>query len=160
MNRFTEISQIGIVARDKQKVIANMREVFGAEPDQCTVCKVTPESAGHYYGEPGNFTAELLFYRFANIEIEFMIPVEGENIWTDWIEEHGEGIHHMLFNVDSFAGAVQDMAAKGIEMIQDGPSTLAPGRRWGYFGSYGKLGFIFEIKNSKEILQDPTAENR
>ena len=150
-NRFTEISQIGIVARDKERVIANMRDVFGVEPDQCTVCSVTSEKQnGNYYGEPGDFEADLLFYRFANVELEFMVPRHGKNIWSDWLEEHGEGLHHMLFNVDSFDGAVADMKEKGIPLIQDGPSTLQAGLRWGYFDGYEKLGFILEVKNTKE----------
>ncbi|MBR5471741.1 MAG: VOC family protein [Oscillibacter sp.] len=151
--RFTEISQVGIVARDKEKVIANMREVFGAEPDQCTVCKVSPaENNGNYYGEPGDFEADLLFYNFANLQIEYMIPRHGKNIWSDWMDEHGEGIHHVLFNVDSFDGAVADMKEKGIDLIQDGPSTLKKGLHWGYFDGYDKVGFVFEVKNTKEKL--------
>lgn len=149
--RFTEISQVGIVARDKEKVLANMREVFGAEPDQCTICAISPDgNKGNYYGEPADYEAELLFYDFAKVQLEFIIPLHGKNIWSDWIEEHGEGIHHVLFNVDSFDGAVADMKEKGIELIQDGPSTLNKKLRWGYFGSYEKLGFIFEMKNTKE----------
>lgn len=151
--RFTEISQVGIVARDKEKVIANMREVFGAEPDQCTVCKVSPEdNNGNYHGEPGDFEADLLFYNFANLQIEYMIPRSGKNIWSDWMEEHGEGLHHVLFNVDSFTGAVEDMKEKGIPLIQDGPSTLKKGLHWGYFDGYDKVGFVFEVKNTKEKL--------
>ena len=153
--RFTEISQVGIVARDKEKVIANMREVFGAEPDQCTVCKVSPtENNGNYHGEPGDFEADLLFYNFANLQIEYMIPRYGKNIWSDWMDEHGEGLHHVLFNVDSFDGAVSDMKEKGIDLIQDGPSTLKKGLHWGYFDGYDKVGFVFEVKNTKEKLDE------
>ena len=149
--RFTEISQVGIVARDKEKIIANMRKVFGAEPDQCTVCKVSPtENNGNYYGKPGDFEADLLFYNFANLQIEYMIPRRGDNIWSDWMNEHGEGLHHVLFNVDSFDGAVADMKEKGIKLIQDGPSTLKKGLHWGYFDGYDEVGFVFEVKNIKE----------
>ena len=151
--RFTEITQVGIVAADKEKVIANMREVFGMEPDQCTLCKVTPEeNNGYYYGRPGDFEADLLFYNFSNFQIEYMIPRQGDNIWSDWMKEHGEGLHHILFEVDSFDGAVDDMKEKGIELIQDGPSTLKQGLHWGYFDGYDKLKFVFEVKNTKEKL--------
>ena len=153
--RFTEIAQVGLVARDKERVIANMREVFGAEPDQCTVCTVRPDQGnGFYHGEPGDFEADLLFYRFANVELEFMIPHYGKNIWSDWLDEHGEGLHHILFNVDSFDGAVADMKEKGIDLIMDGPSTLKKGLHWGYFDGYDKVGFVFEVKNTKEKLDE------
>ena len=68
------------------------------------------------------------------------------------MDEHGEGIHHVLFNVDSFDGAVADMKEKGIDLIQDGPSTLKKGLHWGYFDGYNKVGFVFEVKNTKEKL--------
>ena len=150
-NKFTEITQIGIVARDREKVIQGMREVFGEEPAQ--IIKTPRDECNLYYGKPGDFEAELIFFRFANIELEFIIPLTGKSVWQDFLDERGEGIHHMLFNVDSFDDAKKQMEDSDIKVTQQGLSVMGiPGIKWAYFNSEDKVSFITEMKNAKEIL--------
>ena len=150
-NKFTEITQVGIVVRDREKVISGMREIFGEEPTQ--TIKTLRDENNLYYGEPEDFQAELIFYRFANVELEFIVPLKGKSIWQDFLDERGEGIHHVLFNVDSYDGAKKQMTDKGIEIMQQGPSVMGiPGLNWAYFDTTDKITFITEMKNSKEIL--------
>lgn len=152
-NKFTELTQVGIVVRDKEKVLQSMRAVFGAEPAQ--VVRTPHSEHNEYHGRPGDFEAELIFYRFANIELEFIVPLSGRSIWQDHLDQHGEGIHHVLFNVDSFDGAKEQMARQGIGVMQQGLSVMGvPGLKWAYFDSSEQLSFIVEMKNAKEIL-DP-----
>lgn len=152
-NKFNDICQVGIVVRDREKLLKNMKEIFGVEPDSDINTKVDENT--QYYGEPGDFVAELIFYRFAGVELEFIVPVRGQSIWQDFLDEHGEGIHHVLFNVDSFDGAKAQMAEHGIGVMQQGSSVMGvPGLKWGYFDTLQKLPFIVEIKNSKEIFPE------
>ena len=144
-----------MVVRDKEKLLQNMRDIFGAEPAQIAHTLVDENSL--YYGEHGDFQAELIFYRFANIELEFVVPLSGKSIWQDFLDEHGEGIHHVLFNVISFEGAKEQMAQNGIPMIQQGSSIMKiPGVKWGYFDTLQKLPFMVEIKNAVEFPQKDT----
>ena len=150
-NKFTEIMQIGLIARDRESVINSMREVFGEDPSQ--IMKTLKDENNRYYGNLGDFEAELIFYRFANIELEFIIPMSGKSIWQDFLEEHGEGLHHLLFNVDSFDGAKTQMAANNIGIAQQGVSVFkVPGLKWAYFDLKDKLPFIAEIRNAKEVM--------
>jgi methylmalonyl-CoA/ethylmalonyl-CoA epimerase len=151
-NRFTAISQIGIVIRDKERLLLHMQKVFAAEPSR--VVRTTLDDGRIYRGRPGNFSAELIFYSFASIELEFILPLEGESIWQDYLNEHGESIHHIQFSVDSFEGARADLQDAGMEMIQEGNSaSLVPGLKWGYFDSTEMLPFILEIVNSSEVAR-------
>jgi len=152
-NKFTELCQVGIVVRDREPLIHNMRDVFGVEPYLITRTAVDENST--YYNEQADYAAELIFYRFAGVEIEFIVPLGGKSIWQDFLDQHGEGvIHHVLFNVDSYEGAKAQMAAHGIPIMQQGSSTMIPGAKWGYFDTSKKLPFIVEIKNSKEVLPE------
>ena len=149
-NKFTKLCQVGIVVRDREETIKNMRDVFGVEPDMIT--KTTADENSTYYGEQADYEAELLFYRFAGVEIEFMVPLRGKSIWQDYLDEHGEGvIHHVLFNVDNYEDAKAQMAEHGIKLMQEGASTLQAGARWGYFDTGKKLPFIIEMKNIDEL---------
>jgi catechol 2,3-dioxygenase-like lactoylglutathione lyase family enzyme len=152
-NKFTEITQIGLIVSDREKTIENMRAVFGAEPTQ--IVRTLKSEHNQYRGLPGDFEAELIFYRFANIEIEFIVPLSGESIWREHIDAGAEGLHHILFNVDSFEGAKEQMAGQDIGVTQQGLSVMGvPGLKWAYFDTAEKLSFIVEMKNAKEILKE------
>jgi catechol 2,3-dioxygenase-like lactoylglutathione lyase family enzyme len=143
-----QVSQVGFVVRDMDKVVAQMRRIFGVEP----VFGRLPERGKKYHGEDVTFDAIIAFYHFAGIELEFVQPVSGKSIWQDFLDSGREGIHHVRFNVDSFDGTVQKMGDKGIPVSQEGESSRGiPGLRWGYFDSEETLSFIFEIFNEAEV---------
>ena len=151
-NRFTKITQIGMVIKDKERVLAKMEQVFGAAPSRRLFA--LEDDSRVYRGKKGEFSAELIFYDFANIELEFIVPLKGPSIWQDFLDAHGEGLHHIQFAVDSFEGARADMRSAGIEMMQEGGSaTKVPNLKWGYFDTEGILPFIIEISNPGEATK-------
>ena len=156
-NKFTELCQVSVIVRDREKIMQNMKEVFGVEPD--LVAKTVLDENSMYYGKKGNYSAELIFYRFAGVEIEFVVPLGGESIWQDFLDEHGEGLHHVLFNVDSYDEAVAQMESHGMPLVQSGSSIMGtPGAKWGYFDTKDKLPFIVEIKNTAECNKKAAME--
>jgi catechol 2,3-dioxygenase-like lactoylglutathione lyase family enzyme len=142
------VSQVGFVVRDMDKVVTQMRRIFGAEP---VYGRLPEHGKKKYHGEDASFDAIIAFYRFAGIELEFVQPVSGKSIWQDFLDSGREGIHHVRFNVNSFDGTVEEMRRKDIAVSQEGESTRGiPGLRWGYFDSEEPLSFIFEIFNEAE----------
>lgn len=147
-HKLTKISQIGFVVEDLDAVTAWMKKIFGADP----VIAKAPERERKYYGGEGDFEAEIAFYDFANIQLEFVKPIKGSSIWQDFLNEGKKGLHHIRFSVDDYNGIVSEMKEKGIELSMEGVSVKnVPGLRWGYFDSEDKLPFIFEIFNELEV---------
>ena len=134
------VSQVGIVVKDIRKTMAGMERLFGATPDK--MGNVAPTNR-RYHDKEGDFDALIALYDFANIQIELIEPLGGSNIWQEFLDRHGDGIHHIRFTVDDHDGAIEEMAEKGIKVSQSGDS-LTPGLRWTYFDSEPELGFIFE----------------
>ena len=139
-NLFTTISQVGIVVRDIEKTMNEMTRLFGVTPDKKG--NIAPTSR-RYHGNDGDFDALIALYDYANIQIELIEPLGGTSIWQEFLDKHGEGIHHIRFTVDDHDEAIRDMAEKGIDVSQSGDS-LIPGLRWTYFDSEATLGFVFE----------------
>ena len=52
-NKFTELCQVGIVVRDREPLIQNMRDVFGVEPYLITRTAVDENST--YYNEQADY---------------------------------------------------------------------------------------------------------
>ena len=52
-----------------------------------------------YHGKPADFSAKFCFADMGNVELEIIQPISGKSVWFDFLEKHGEGIHHIKFLV-------------------------------------------------------------
>jgi hypothetical protein len=136
----TTITQIGFVVKNLDHAIEKMKDILGVTP----VISFTPLKNRTYFGEKSEFIAKLGFYRFANIELEFIEPVIGPSEWERFLNNGNEGLHHIRFSVKSISEIAKKMKAKGIDISMQGAS-IREGLEWAYFDSLEKLGFIIEI---------------
>ena len=90
------------------------------------------------------------FLRFAKIggwELELIQPLEGENDYTHFLDTKGEGIHHILFDVQDMDATLAALGEKGIEVLQTG-TGLRPGTRFVYLDTRDLIGFPLEMRNT------------
>ncbi len=145
-NQFVEMTQVGIVVRDLDAVIANMKKIFGCEP---SFVGETLKSGRKYFGKEGNFAARIALFDFCNIQFEYMMPTEGESIWQDFLNEHGEGLQHVSFRVKNFEDAAAQMAQAGAVAEMQGLAMARP-VRWDFFNTEQMLGFSVECASPME----------
>jgi catechol 2,3-dioxygenase-like lactoylglutathione lyase family enzyme len=101
-----------------------------------------------YHGQKNWFTARFCFIKMGNSEIELIQPVEGESVWKDFLQENGEGIHHLKYEVDSLNDAMEFFRSKGIPCIQYGSAVGKNlGKTWAYFDTTKELGYVIEVLN-------------
>ncbi len=55
-----------------------------------------------------------------NLQLELIQPNEKPSTWRSFLEEKGEGIHHVAFQVKDSAKRVADAEAKGLKLVQHG----------------------------------------
>ena len=138
----TSLDQIGIVVRDLDAVEAGMRAIFGIEP------RLRAENRYQdveFRGEIMDAEVGALFYDLFGIELEFLSPRGGPDIWQEFIDERGgDGLHHIRFAVDDHDAAVEAMARVGVPVRQQGDSVRGNGVRYAYFDSVPQLGFVVE----------------
>ena len=145
-NQFVEMTQVGIVVRDLDAVIANIKKIFGCEP---SFVGETLKSGRKYFGKEGNFAARIALFDFCNIQFEYMMPTEGESIWQDFLNEHGEGLQHVSFRVKNFEDAAAQMAQAGAVAEMQGLAMARP-VRWDFFNTEQMLGFSVECASPME----------
>lgn len=145
---FSNCVQIGIVVADIDRAMENLTEIFGIGPFRIIEWPPADRSdfLRFYYSQPGDFTARMAFTEVGMMELELIQPLEGESIWADFIREHGEGIHHIRFNVDDVKPVVEYLAGHGVQSAQHG-SGLRPGTTWVNFDTQDIVGFTIEIMN-------------
>jgi len=142
---FQNFVQIGVVVRDLEKATGALSEVFGIGPFR-VIDWPPPDRTDierYYYGMRGEFTARMAFSELGPVELELIQPLEGDSIWADFLREHGEGIHHIRFNVDDLNSVVAHLASHGIGIAQMG-SGIRPGTIWANFASESTVGFVIE----------------
>lgn len=143
---FKDFVQIGIVVSDIEKTTRNLTEVFGIGPFR--IIDWPPADRDnierYYHGESSDFTARMAFTELGPIEMEIIQPLKGESIWTDFLREHGEGIHHLRFNVEDINPVQEHLARYGVLSIQHG-TGIRSNTMWMNFGTENLLGFIIEI---------------
>ena len=144
------VVQVGIVVRDALAAANAWTERFALEPAQ--VVDWPPagsdlDAESTFRGRPGNFRMRLAFIETGAVQIEFIQPLEGDNIYSEFLEEKGEGLHHLLFRVADPVGTARELA---VDITQSGGSTLDPGAVWAYLDTEKLLGAIIELKTKRE----------
>lgn len=145
MNEMTQdmntIVQIGIVMPNMDDVKQGMREMFGLEPDS---------EGDNYYdvvyrGQKQKAPVKVAFYDFFNVQLEFLVPFgEEDTVWSDYLNLGQYGIHHIRFNVADNDVLTEKFAKRGIERWMEGDSIVTPGKKFTYYDTLSKLGFIIE----------------
>jgi len=140
------VHQIGIVVADVEQVIAGHARLLGfddaawrrASFDRQSVSELTLR------GSPVAFSMRLAFAG-SSPEIELIEPLAGPSIYHEWLEERGEGVHHLALAVTSLAEATATMEAAGFEVLQAGHGFAPDGTGgFAYYDTAHLLGYTLE----------------
>ena len=154
----TNIDQIGIVVRDLNEMAENLYRLLGIGPFRILewpIEGIDPEST--YHGEPRQYRLLLGFARQGFTQIELIEPLEGQNIWSDFLDNHGPGLHHFRLVVSDFDEKVSELEKAGIKKIASGTGAHI-GSKWAYFDTADLLnGIMIELRTR---LDDANGEGQ
>lgn len=153
-----KLVQVGLVVRDLDETMRQFKLLLGAEPDR--VIEKSPSAPGpkYYLGEERDFYQRAALYNMNGIEFEILQPYNDRSALTDFLDEHGEGIHHVAFDTDNFDAFVKHLKSNGVHLVQTGPNSRHPALKWGFFDTNKKLGTMIEVTNFQEVANIEAAE--
>jgi len=108
------VSQVGIVVNDIEKTAEYYSSTFGIGP--FSIVDVNMDGA-ILRGNPVKTTIKAGFAQSGPIQIELIQPVEGDNIYTEFLQSKGEGLHHLGFQVDDMQSLLAGFAERGIQPV-------------------------------------------
>ena len=114
------IKQVGIVVKDAVQSAENYWDILGIGPWEIRPWGNHVLWDRTYMGRPGWGRERLGHAYLGDLELEFVQPVEGESIYQDWIDEHGEGLHHLKFLCEDIDEVTRLLAEQGFNSIQSG----------------------------------------
>ena len=136
------ICQVGLIVQDIERAIEAYSQVFGV-PKPGIIVTDRPEIAHtKFRGELTDARAKLAFFEMGQVSLELIEPIGGPSTWQEFLDEKGEGVHHIAFIVKDTDKVGQFLEGKGIEVIQQGDYT---GGRYTYVDSASTLGVILEL---------------
>jgi methylmalonyl-CoA/ethylmalonyl-CoA epimerase len=136
------VTQIGIVTRDIEKASRDYARIFGMEIPSWFWTDGYDEAGTEYRGEPTGARCKLAFFHFGQVDIELIEPDEGKSTWREFLDEKGEGIHHIAFVTAGMSARIDALAAEGIPLVQKGEYT---GGRYAYLDATRSLKTVLEL---------------
>jgi 4-hydroxyphenylpyruvate dioxygenase-like putative hemolysin len=106
--------QICIVVKDIDQAVEYYSSIFGWGPFYIAEL---PTRSGTFQGKSSQYKLKLAFAQIGAIEIELIQVLEGETAHSKFLDEKGEGVHHMRFLVDDLNGILSELAKEGIQPI-------------------------------------------
>ena len=100
------MGQIGIVVRDIDRALDMYVAMWGLKDWKGFVYSSDNVRSLSYRGEPADYGMKVAWCG-ANPQVELVQSVAGPNIYEDWLERRGEGLHHLGIMVDSIETEVQ-----------------------------------------------------
>lgn len=81
--------------------------------------------------------------------LELLEPMPGESVISKFLASHGEGLHHICFQVENIREAVRELQAKGLSPLWDEPRVGAGGKWVNFLRPKETFGVLVEL------AQDP-----
>ena len=134
--------QVGVIVRDIEKSVRNYAEIFGIDVPSISITDTVDKAETEYRGESTSARAKLAFMQMGGMQLELIEPDEHPSTWREFLDAHGEGIHHIAFGAKGMKETIAYLDNNGMPMVQKGEYT---GGRYTYIDSSDKLGLIMEL---------------
>ena len=136
------ICQVGLIVRDIEKSAKTYADLFGVDVPAWSL--TDPEEKAHtrYRGRPTEGQAKLAFFQLGSLSLELIQPVGGPSTWQEFLDAHGEGVHHIAFQIKGMDGQIALLEGKGMPLVQRGEYT---GGRYAYIDTVPQLAVVLEL---------------
>jgi methylmalonyl-CoA/ethylmalonyl-CoA epimerase len=148
-----QVLQIGMVVKDLQKTMKQYWEIFGIGPWHIYTFQPPAVTNMTFRGKPATYTMKLAVTQIGNIQWELIQPLTGPSTYHEFLEQKGEGIHHVACDIGDYDQAVAIMAKRGIGILMSGST---PADSYAYMDTEETLGTVLEIyKRSADFKMPP-----
>jgi methylmalonyl-CoA/ethylmalonyl-CoA epimerase len=127
----SHIEHIGIAVLNLEEAIAYYQDVLGLK------CYAVEEVADQ--------KVKTAFFQVGDTKIELLESTDPEGPIGKFIEKKGQGVHHVAFAVDNVNGALNDVEAKGVQLIDKAGRKGAEGLTIGFLHPKSTLGVLTEL---------------
>lgn len=137
--------QINIVVSDIEKAAAKWADLLGIETPQIHLNHLEGNEDYKYRGKPVSCDLKVCNIEMDHFVIELHEPAGGESSFQEFLDKHGNGVHHIGFEVgDKRDEIIAELSAAGYDT--DRTVGFYPGSSWTIVDSKDDLGVNLNIK--------------
>lgn len=136
------ICQVGLIVRDIERSAEVYSQVFGLPKPDIIITDPPEIAKTRYREEPTDARAKLAFFDMGQVSLELIEPIGGPSTWQEFLDEKGEGVHHIALRIKGTDRAVAFLEGKDIGVVQQGHYT---GGMYTYMDSAPLLGTVLEL---------------
>ncbi|KKC47710.1 VOC family protein [Paenibacillus sp. D9] len=136
------ITQIGILVHDIDKVSQAYADFFGIPKPEAMLTDAADTAQTEFMGAPSPARAKLAFIDMGSLQLELIEPDEHPSTWRNYLDEHGEGPHHIAFVIEGMKEKIMLLEGKGFPLQQKGEYT---GGRYAYIDTIPQLKVLVEL---------------
>jgi catechol 2,3-dioxygenase-like lactoylglutathione lyase family enzyme len=144
-----QFDQICFIVHDLDEAIAYWRKVNGVERWSKAYDLAKWQSDKKYWGEPEDFQFSCAYGFAGNTLIELAEHDGGRSVYNDWLDEHGESMHHIGFRLENAAeyqAALDHYRANGVAEAMSGWFRAPEGNcKWVYVDTRKSIGCYTEL---------------
>ncbi|MBN1461993.1 MAG: VOC family protein [Armatimonadetes bacterium] len=140
----TNLSHVGVAVKDAEQTVGFLSSVWDIGTPEVADYEAKPEEM--IYGEA--FKVRLVFVKFGTHTIELLQPLDDKSIWSKFIKEKGEGIHHVAYGVSNYQQMVDIFQEEGHKLLV---AAVFQGCRWCYFDT-SPGGMVIEFREEYSRL--------
>lgn len=141
----SKLEQIAYVVEDFDESMEFFKASLGIERFYIWDHITREQTEKIYRGGPGVFEFSAAYAYSGDMLVELCKHESGENVYKDWIEEKGIGLHHtgyLLETGEEYNRAFDHLSSQGFEVAMAGRMKDC---RWSYFDTRHIVGSYTEI---------------
>ena len=117
---FKKLTQVAMVVNDVEATAKRYWDDVGIGP--WSFYTINPDNTGDMKlrGKPVKHAFKAALATIGDISWELIEPLDKNSIYAEHLAQHGEGLHHVAFDVENFEETLSYMSSKGYEEIQSG----------------------------------------
>ena len=90
------------------------------------------------------------FFPTGGSEIELVQPTSNDSGVARYLAKRGPGIHHICLEVNDIQATLDDLKARGVELINETPTTGSGGKQIAFIHPRSTSGVLIELYQSAD----------
>ena len=115
-------AQVGFIVRDVEATKRKWAAFLGVDVPETQPVGDYEITGTTFMGQPApKADCKMAFFDVGpGLQLELIEPNEEPSTWRNFLNEHGEGMHHIAFQVQDSARQVANAEAAGLKLVQHG----------------------------------------
>ena len=153
---FSKLGQVAFIVKNIDETVKKLTDEFGFGPWK--IWNFGPEVVADMtvHGKKQDHRMGVAITQIGDIDFEIIQPNDNASLYSEYLENYGEGFHHVAYIVKDFNKTMQYMKKLSLEVSTSG--TWAEKHSWAYLTTEDDLKHIAELNDTDPDFLQPKPE--